>query len=36
MTPKYSDVVEHVEELIWDIDRLRAEAEGMEHISKVE
>ena len=36
MTPKYTDVVEHVEELIWGIDRLRTEAEGLPHISKVE
>lgn len=36
MTPRYTGAIEHVEELIWDLERLRKEAEGMPHISKVE
>jgi NADH-quinone oxidoreductase subunit I len=36
MTPKYTGAVERVEDLIWDLDRLRAEAEGLPHISQVE
>jgi NADH-quinone oxidoreductase subunit I len=36
MTPKYTGAVEHVEELIWDLERLRKEAEGLPHISRVE
>ncbi len=36
MTPTYTGAVEQVEELLWDMARLRKEAEGMPHISQVE
>jgi len=35
MTPKYTGAVEHVEDFLWEIDRLQKEAEGIPHISKV-
>jgi NADH-quinone oxidoreductase subunit I len=36
MTPKYTGAVTEVEELVWGLERLRTEAEGIPHISKVE
>ena len=36
MTPKYTGAVERVEELLWDLERLRDEGAGLTHISKVE
>jgi NADH-quinone oxidoreductase subunit I len=36
MTPRYTGAVERVEELLWDLPRLREEAAGLAHISKVE
>ncbi|MGQ9729900.1 MAG: NuoI/complex I 23 kDa subunit family protein [Candidatus Zipacnadales bacterium] len=35
MTPRYTGSVEHLEELVWDINRLREEGKGMAHISRV-
>jgi hypothetical protein len=36
MMPRYTGAVERVEELLWDLPRLREEAAGLAHISKVE
>jgi len=36
MTRKYTGAVEHVPELIWDLERLTEEGAGYPHISKVE
>jgi NADH-quinone oxidoreductase subunit I len=36
MTQRYTGAVEHVTELIWDLERLRQEGAGYPHIAEVE
>lgn len=36
MTSRYTGAVERIEELIWEKERLQAEAQGLAHISRVE